>query len=79
MDDFQKEGGNFLNLLQKEGGTQKGGGGSNPGGNYDQKLGKNTLKANNKDTRTTSLPLSWCHFCPPKGQPTSTCLHHQIW
>ena len=33
-------GGNFLNLLQKEGGTQKGGfpqkrgGGSNPGGNY---------------------------------------------
>ena len=36
----QKEEGNFLNLLQKEGSTQKGGGvlsengGSNPGGNY---------------------------------------------
>ena len=39
MDGSQKEGGNFLNLLQKEGGTQKGGfpqkrGGSNPRGNY---------------------------------------------
>ena len=44
MDSSQKEGSNFLNLLQKEGGgwrgTQKGGGvtsengGSNPGGNY---------------------------------------------
>ena len=40
MDCSQKEGGNFLSLLQKEGGTQKGGGvpsekgGSNPGGNY---------------------------------------------
>ena len=35
-DGSQKEGGNFLNLLQKEGGegvlSQKGG--SNPGGNY---------------------------------------------
>ena len=39
LDGSQKEGGNFLNLLQKEGGTQKGGfpqkrGVSNPGGNY---------------------------------------------
>ena len=41
LDGSQKEGGNFLNLLQKEGGTQKGGGGvpsekrgSNPEGNY---------------------------------------------
>ena len=36
-------GGNFINLHQKEGGTQKGGGslrkvgGFNPGGNYDKK------------------------------------------
>ena len=42
MDGSQKEGGNFLNLLQKETGTQKGGGGfpqkrrsANPGGNYE--------------------------------------------
>ena len=48
MDGSQKEGGNFFNLLQKEGGTQKprngvppgkkkdgGGGGSNPVGNYE--------------------------------------------
>ena len=35
LDASQNEGGNFLNLLQKEGDTQKrGGGGSNPGGNY---------------------------------------------
>ena len=40
LDGSQKEGNNFLNLLQKEGGTQKGGGfpqkrwGSKPGGNY---------------------------------------------
>ena len=46
LDGCQKEEGNFLNLLQKEGGTQKGGGGSlrkkkgvggwgsKPGGNY---------------------------------------------
>ena len=41
MDGSQKEGGNFLNLLQKKGDTQKGGGervpkrrGSNRGGNY---------------------------------------------
>ena len=40
MDGFQKEGGNFLNLFQKEVGPQKrgvpsekGGGGPNPGGN----------------------------------------------
>ena len=40
---ISERGGNFLNLLQKEGGTQKGQGsslrnrkgGSNPGGNYD--------------------------------------------
>ena len=38
---LSERGGNFLNLLWKEGGTQKGGGGgpsekegSNPGGNY---------------------------------------------
>ena len=46
MDGSQKERGNFLNWLQKEGGTQKaggrapsekgGGGGSNPWGNYDR-------------------------------------------
>ena len=39
LDGFQKEGGNFLNLLQKEGVPRKVGfprksGGSNPGGNY---------------------------------------------
>ena len=39
LDGSQKEGGNFLNLLQKEVDTQKGGvpsekGGSNHGGNY---------------------------------------------
>ena len=39
LDSSQKEGGNFLNLLQKETGTQKGWvpsekGGSNPWGNY---------------------------------------------
>ena len=34
LDASQNEGGNFLNLLQKEGDTQKRGGGSNPGGNY---------------------------------------------
>ena len=38
LDGCQKEGGNFLNFLQKEGSTQKGGGGGveggfNPGGN----------------------------------------------
>ena len=33
MDGSQKEEGNFFNLLQKEGDTQKGGG-SNPGRNY---------------------------------------------
>ena len=37
---LSERGGNFLNLLQKEGDTQKGevtseNGGSNPGGNYD--------------------------------------------
>ena len=37
---LSERGGNFLNLLQKEGGTQKGGvpsekGGSNPGGNHE--------------------------------------------
>ena len=43
LDGSQKDGGNFLNLLQKERGTQKGEGfpqkraeGSNPGGNYDE-------------------------------------------
>ena len=40
LDGSQKEGDNFLNFLQNEGGTQKGGafpqkkGGSKPGGNY---------------------------------------------
>ena len=39
LDGCQKEGGNFLNLLQKEGLPRTGGlpqkrGGSNPGGNY---------------------------------------------
>ena len=39
LDCSQKEGGNFLSSLQKEGGTQKGvvpseKGGSNPGGNH---------------------------------------------
>ena len=36
---LSERGGNFLNLLQKEAGTQKegGGGGSNPGGNYETK------------------------------------------
>ena len=41
LDGYQKHGGNFFNLLQKEGGTQKEGGefphkkwGSKPGGNY---------------------------------------------
>ena len=40
---LSERGGNFFNLLQKEGGTQKGGfasekggGGSNPGGNHDK-------------------------------------------
>ena len=41
----QKEGGNFLNLLKKEGGTQKRGvpqkrEGSNPVGNYDRSGGE---------------------------------------
>ena len=39
MDGSQKEGGNFLNLLLKEGSSLRksggGGGGANPGGNYD--------------------------------------------
>ena len=47
----EKGGVNFFNLLQKDGGTQKGGGGfpqkrggSNPGGNYDRKFkNKNNL------------------------------------
>ena len=44
LDGSQKEGGNFLNLLQKERGTQKGGlpqkrGDSNSGGNYVIALG----------------------------------------
>ena len=37
LDGCQREWGNFLNLVQKERGTQKGGG-SNPGGNYDKIL-----------------------------------------
>ena len=49
MDGSQKEGGNFLSLLQKEGGTQKGGGfpwkrgGCSPGGNYGDKNLQNAL------------------------------------
>ena len=31
---LSERGGNFLNSLQKEGVPRKGGGGSNPGGNY---------------------------------------------
>ena len=49
MNGFQKEGGNFLNLLQKEGAPSEmgegegGGGGSNPGGNYGKSYIKNYI------------------------------------
>ena len=40
---LRKRGGNFLNLLQKEGVTRKGGG-SNPGGNYEFTSGQRFLE-----------------------------------
>ena len=58
LDDFQKEGGNFLNLLQKEGGTQKGGGVPT----LEETMTKNLAKTHSKLIIKT-LELHHCH-CP---------------
>ena len=62
LDGSQKDGGNFFNLLQKEWGTQKGGRGSNPGGNYE-----GFLRYGVQQTKLFDILGHFLHIYPPNN------------